>query len=283
MCIIFLYINSNPSIGEYKIILVNNRDESYSRPTKLAHFWEDGQILGGMDVQKTREGGTWLAVSREGKISSLLNVFQPTAEFFSDRASRGFLVVNFLKSPQKGQEYLEEIKSSEKIYNAFNLLTLDPEGNSYNVNFYNSDDKIIHKISPGFYGFGNCPFMKPFKKVQKGELAFQNLVRDYGKKECEEKLINELFVMMQDKEPNFPDPQLSEQGKGHTDDFIKSLSSIWVCCPAVAYGSRTTTVILVDQENQLVFREFTLQDPMNPTSSEWKTSKFSFTTTPVSS
>lgn len=279
MCILFLYINPRPKVGEYKIILVNNRDEVYLRPTKPAHFWDGDQILGGMDLQEHCEGGTWLGASRHGKISSLLNVFQPTSKFSTGRASRGFLVVDYLKSQQKGYEYLEEIKNSGKLYNAFNLLTLDPEGDSYNVNFYNSDEKNIHKIPPGFHGFGNCPLIKPFKKVQKGEMLFQTVIENYGKKECEEKLINDLFLMMQDKEPNFPDPQLREQGKGHSDDFIRSLSSIWVCYPAVNYGSRTTTVILVDQENQLVYRESTMHDPINPNNPEWKNSDFSFTIT----
>lgn len=283
MCILFLYINPKPKEGEYKIIIVNNRDELYNRPTKHAHFWHDGQILGGMDEQDTCKGGTWLAVTRQGKISTLLNVFQRPTEFTIGRASRGFLVVDYLKSHKKGQEYLEEVKNSGKVYNPFNLLTLDPEGSSYQVNFYNSNEKTIHEIPPGIHGFGNCPLMKPFKKVLKGEVLLQNLINDYGKKECEEKLIDKLFEMMQNKTPYFPDPQLSEQGKGHPEEFIKSLSSIWVCFPAVSYGSRTTTVILVDQENQLLYRERTMQDPINPISPQWKSSNFAFTITPSNS
>lgn len=280
MCILFLYINPKPKVGEYKIVIVNNRDEFYFRPTKPAHFWDDGQILGGMDLQEHCEGGTWLAVSRQGKVSSLLNVLQPASKFTTGRASRGFLVVDYLKSEQKGQEYLEKVRSSGKLYNAFNLLTLEPEGDSYHANFYNENEKIIHKIPPGVHGFGNCPLLKPFKKVQKGEKVFQNLIKDYGKKECEEKLINELFTMMQDSELNFPDPQLSDQGQGHSDDFIKVLSSIWVHYPNERYGSRTTTVIVVDQENQLVYRECTMQDPINLSNPTWKNSNFSFTITP---
>ncbi|MPC46619.1 hypothetical protein E2C01_040342 [Portunus trituberculatus] len=55
------------------------------------------------------------------------------------------------------------------MYNPFNLITLDPQGNSYDVNFYNSDSKMIHQIQPGFHGFGNSPLMKPLKKVEKDD------------------------------------------------------------------------------------------------------------------
>lgn len=46
MCLLFVYINSDPKEGDYKLILVNNRDENYNRPTKPARFWDSG-ILGG--------------------------------------------------------------------------------------------------------------------------------------------------------------------------------------------------------------------------------------------
>ncbi|XP_063866251.1 transport and Golgi organization 2 homolog [Scylla paramamosain] len=280
MCILFLFINPRPKVGEYKAIIVNNRDEFYNRPTKPAHFWDD-TIVGGMDIEEHCKGGTWLAASKGGKISCLLNVFQPANSFTTGKVSRGFLVVDYLNSCKKGHQYMEEVKNSGKIYNAFNLITLDPEGNSYDVNFYNSESKVIHQIQPGFHGFGNSPLMKPFKKVEKGKTMFQDLVNTYGEKEHEEKLITELFTMMQNKDLNLPDSQLTEQGKGHTEQFVKKLSSIWVSCPDANYGTRTTTVILVDQEDQLVYRERTMQDPANPKNPVWEHNNFTFTIAPA--
>lgn len=46
MCILFCYINPHPKVGEYQLVLVNNRDEIYSRPAKAAHFWECGILAG---------------------------------------------------------------------------------------------------------------------------------------------------------------------------------------------------------------------------------------------
>ena len=41
MCILFFYLNEAAEEGKYRLILVNNRDEYYTRPTRPAAFWED--------------------------------------------------------------------------------------------------------------------------------------------------------------------------------------------------------------------------------------------------
>lgn len=49
MCIMFVYINNDPTSEDYQLVLVNNRDEFYKRPTKPAAFWEHCQhCIGGM-------------------------------------------------------------------------------------------------------------------------------------------------------------------------------------------------------------------------------------------
>lgn len=108
MCILFMFINPNPSTEGYRLILALNRDEFYERPTKQAHKWEENSdIIGGIneihryinkhsilvidvfikeyklifytgrDQQIGREGGTWFAVraNESGlRIGTLLNV-----------------------------------------------------------------------------------------------------------------------------------------------------------------------------------------------------------------
>ncbi|KAK7069442.1 Transport and Golgi organization protein 2, partial [Halocaridina rubra] len=67
---------------------------------------------------------------------------------------------------------------------------------------------------------------------------------------------------MQDQEKNLPDQQLVAQGRGHPEALVKDLSSIWVSCPYVNYGTRTTTIILVDYSDRVVFRELTMKEPV---------------------
>ena len=40
MCILFFYVNNNPPPDGYQLIVANNRDEFYDRPTKPAANWE---------------------------------------------------------------------------------------------------------------------------------------------------------------------------------------------------------------------------------------------------
>ena len=57
----------------------------------------------GMDLQRDREGGTWLAMNRDGRIGALLNVLKPLDKPSQGRKNRGQLteveVYNFLFIP----------------------------------------------------------------------------------------------------------------------------------------------------------------------------------------
>ena len=49
MCITFFYVNPDPKLGEFSLILVMNRDEVMCRPTQQAS-WQNG-ILAGRDME----------------------------------------------------------------------------------------------------------------------------------------------------------------------------------------------------------------------------------------
>lgn len=48
MCITFFYVNPHAFKHEYRLIIVANRDEDFSRPSAPAHRWEENpSIIGG--------------------------------------------------------------------------------------------------------------------------------------------------------------------------------------------------------------------------------------------
>lgn len=48
MCVIFFYVNSNPTSGGYKLILASNRDEFFARDTQDAAKWANAEhVYGG--------------------------------------------------------------------------------------------------------------------------------------------------------------------------------------------------------------------------------------------
>jgi len=84
------------------LLLIANRDEFYARPTAALHWWQDAGILAGRDLQA---GGTWLGISRTGRLAALTNHRDP-ANVRADAPSRGELVSAFLQTDTSAEDYL---------------------------------------------------------------------------------------------------------------------------------------------------------------------------------
>lgn len=93
MCLAFFYINPDPRKGTFSLILVFNRDEFLNRSTAPAS-WQNG-ILAGRDLAAKKEGGTWLAISKSGKLGFLTNLYTGVAV---QGEGRGFLITDYLAS-----------------------------------------------------------------------------------------------------------------------------------------------------------------------------------------
>ncbi|KAG8984787.1 hypothetical protein FRB94_005608 [Tulasnella sp. JGI-2019a] len=123
---------------DYALILCANRDEYLERPTLAAAFHSfeplaqdvhsppapssEGLVLSGRDCAA---GGTWLGVSRSGRIAVLTNI---TEEHGSYSTSRGELASSFLTSNLPLSEYVTKLTAQEnwKSYAGFNMLLLSP-------------------------------------------------------------------------------------------------------------------------------------------------------------
>ena len=101
MCLTYFYLNPDPKSGSFSLILVFNRDEFLNRVTEPA-AWKDG-VLAGRDMAGGREGGTWLAIDRKGKLGFLTNIYTGLAV---QGEGRGFLIGDFLAS--KGTTFNEQ-------------------------------------------------------------------------------------------------------------------------------------------------------------------------------
>ena len=110
------------------------------------HLWSEWSadgLLGGWDQEPGREGGTWLALDKTGRIGFLTNIFVGSGP---DKAAlgRGFLITDWLKSNISAEEYLNQLSTNEKYYNPFNLVLFEPVNGSYPQYTIDNKDLIIY-------------------------------------------------------------------------------------------------------------------------------------------
>ena len=243
MCLILFAYKSHP---RYPLILAGNRDEFYDRPTAAAAFWEDApQILAGRDL---RCGGTWLGVTRHGKIAVLANHREPKG-LRTDARSRGLLVGDVLLDERSGREHLENLRRTASLYNGYSLVY----GDVRELYYYSNRGAIPSEITPGIHGQSNDLLDVMWPKVVLGTAGLRRLLSSASNPSPEE-----LFAILADRSVA-DDSRLPDTGIGLEKERI--LSPIFVKGPL--YGTRSSTLVLIDSENILTFVERTYNGSPN--------------------
>ncbi|KAI4143578.1 MAG: hypothetical protein LQ341_002878 [Variospora aurantia] len=100
MCIA-LFSTAHP---DYSLIIINNRDEYLSRPTAPASWWSspNDHILGGRDLLRPVQG-TWLGITKQGRIAVLTN-FREQGQVVQSARSRGAMANAFLMLDKSSSE-----------------------------------------------------------------------------------------------------------------------------------------------------------------------------------
>ncbi len=259
MCLILLAHKTHP---DYPLVLAANRDESYARPTAPAAFWNDyPHIYGGRDLE---QGGTWLGITRSGRIAAVTNFRDGNAPRSSSR-SRGELVANYLRGSQCAANYLAQVTRDAHAYNGFNLIAGDLD----ELHYLSNRGGQVTVITPGIHGLSNHLLDTPWPKVERGRKILGELVRGSA-----QELIDGLFALLADRTAA-PDDALPQTGVGLPRERV--LSPAFIVTPA--YGTRSSTVILVDNHGQVVFIERSFGDGGKP--GHTVTGRFSLETAPT--
>ncbi|ALS77972.1 MULTISPECIES: NRDE family protein [Planococcus] len=233
MCLINLQFRNHPT---YKLIIAANRDEFYSRPTAAAHFWEDEpHILAGRDLTQM---GTWLGVTKQGRIAALTNFRDPT-NIEAATFSRGAVVKNFLAASTSPKDYLRSI--NPKDYAGFNLIVGDVE----QLMYYNNIQNKSYEVPLGTHGLSNHFLNTPWPKVSKGKESLTSYMARTSTVDLEE-----IFAILSDAEQAH-DALLPTTGVSL--DLERMLSPIFIKTPE--YGTRSSTIVLITHDNTLTFAE----------------------------
>lgn len=235
MCLILFSQQHHPG---YPLIIGANRDERYERPSAPLAFWPDApHVAGGRDLQA---GGTWLGITRQGRWGALTNYRNP-GNHRPDAPSRGRLVSDYLVGAAAPGQYLAAIEPRAREYNGFNLLVGDLAGTCY---LSNSDGGSC-RIEPGVHGLSNHLLNTPWPKVALGRKYLQGLPL-----ESTTAIIDALLARLRDaRRPAEAD--LPESGIG--PDRSRALSPPFI--EGAHYGTRASTVIVVDAHGHVVVRE----------------------------
>ncbi|OXU24211.1 hypothetical protein TSAR_016550 [Trichomalopsis sarcophagae] len=257
MCILFIYRNPNPTPGGYKLIIIANRDEYYARPADSAHFWKDYPgCLGGTDMEPGREGGTWLALNvKNARVGVLLNLNGVPKSI--EGKGRGFLVRDYLTSTKSTIEFaknLHKVNQETQLYNPYNLVMVELK----NSDVYYLSSELNHQeptiLNQTILGCGNSGMEKPYKKVVSGKNKFEKIVNNASTAQKND-LIENLLQLLKHEEKYLPDDELQKR----SPNAFNELSSIFVRHKKENYGTRTHSIVLVDDLNNLTFVEETLK------------------------
>ena len=247
MCLLLLAVQKHP---DYKLVLAANRDEYYDRPTAPAAFWNEApHLLAGKDL---RAGGTWLGITKQGRIAAITNYRDPTS-MKTNAPSRGKLVSGFLLGQESPEHFLKGLAQDRDRYNGFNLII----GENDQLYWFSNRGDGTHKLSPGIYGLSNRLLDTPWPKLTRSKDAMARLLSKQKNPSQDA-----LFQMLLDRTVA-DDDQLPDTGVGV--EWERILSPIFITSPT--YGTRSSTLIFIDRNNRLTFTEKTFNaDPEHATS-----------------
>lgn len=234
MCLIFISINDHP---KYKLIVAANRDEFYARKTAAVSVWADHpDVIGGRDLEAQ---GTWMAMTKGGKIGMVTN-YRDIKNINPKAPTRGLLVTDFLFNKYEAEAYLKEVHLKASQYNGFSLVV----GSIDELYYYSNYQSRIIKLTQGFYGLSNHLLDTPWPKVKRGKKKMTSVLTssDFGP--------SELFEVLRD-EKIAPDNQLPNTGLDIERE--RAVSAMFIKSPN--YGSRCSTVVLVDRDNNVSYTE----------------------------
>ena len=251
MCLILFAWKTHPA---YPLILAANRDEFTERPSAPAAFWDDApDLLAGRDL---KAGGTWLGITRSGRLAAVTNYRDP-ASLKKEAPSRGQLVSDYLRGGESPEEYLQRLAPRAGRYNGFSLLV----GDRSKLLCYSNRGEMV-RPEPGIHGMSNRLLDTPWPKVAEGKKALSALLQ------AEKGVPPEaLFSLLADRTPP-PDDRLPDTGVGLA--WERLLSPLFIESPA--YGTRSSTVLLIDRNGGVNFIERVFNGAADP----WMTARFAF-------
>jgi uncharacterized protein with NRDE domain len=229
MCLVAIAWRAHP---RYPLIIAGNRDEFHARPSAPAAWWADTpQVFGGRDLVA---GGSWLALSRAGRFAVVIN--DPRRPPGGGRtASRGHLVRDFVAGDRPSGRFLDAVAVNESRYAGFCLILGTPVQLR---GFVTSKAGQPHRwtLRAGVSAFSNGPLDEPWPKASHLQSALSDLLNAGPVADAH------LFALLQQRDPVAGDGPASAVSR---TPFVLGET----------YGTRASTVLMIDEARQCQFAE----------------------------
>ncbi|NND58903.1 MAG: NRDE family protein [Gammaproteobacteria bacterium] len=232
MCTLVFAWDRHP---RYRFVFAGNRDEFHDRPTAAAHRWAGSDIVAGKDLVG---GGSWLGVTTTGRFAVVTN-FREGQVTTDDKRSRGQLVIDYLQSADT-DVFRQQLVADAEQYSGYNLIFGDLRAALY----HDSNRGQSGGINRELHGLSNHLLDTPWPKVGKAMKSLARLLQEPDLNP------NELFDLLGDRS-QAPTADLPDTGVGQ--EMEQLLSSAFIVSPT--YGTRSSTVVLLDHEGRLQFCE----------------------------
>jgi uncharacterized protein with NRDE domain len=245
MCLILFAWQAHP---RYPLVVAANRDEFHDRPTAAAEFWEESpDILAGRDIQA---GGTWLGVSRSGRFAAISNYREPLYKASPLEYSRGHLVRDFLLDDSTPASHAKQVQTLGEHYRGFNLLV----GDSNDLFYVSNRKQGTVSVSAGSHGLSNHLLDTDWPKVHSGRERLNALLLE------EQVDPDALLEMLADQGAVSPTRLTIEELQSEPENVTRRT---FISSPV--YGTRSSTVLLVDHSGEITFVERQFDADSKPT------------------
>lgn len=265
MCLIAFALDAHP---RHRLVLAGNRDEFYHRAADAAQWWHDRPtVLGGRDRQAL---GTWLGMTREGRVAALTNVREGTPRARTG-PSRGDLPRSFLDGTATPMDHARTLTADPNAppaaYAGFNLLMIDLFAGLPQACCLSNRDAAPRALASGVYGLSNHLMDTPWPKVERLKQAVRESCRaDVSDDALEQRL----FEALTDREVA-EDALLPRTGVPLERERLLAPAFV----SSTDYGTRASTVLMADRNGQVRFIERTW-DGADPAARQYRERRFGF-------
>jgi uncharacterized protein with NRDE domain len=238
MCVVAVALRAHP---RYPLIIAGNRDEFYQRETAAANWWPDApDVFGGRDLVA---GGSWLAINRQGRFALVTN--QPARPPGPEHgSSRGSLVRNWVTgSGDLSTGYLQRIQATEAAYAGFCLVAGTATGKADGLVVPAGPVVSRWQLADGITALSNGP---PDQLPLKAQWLEEQLQKLLGA----DTLAAEQFLA-----PLARKTPLSTGWRRLDLDDWRVRSQVTPFVLGDNYGTRATTVVMVNQDGRCRFIE----------------------------